>query len=153
MVAIEDVEKIGEVGQDCQIRVLESCSSQVRSGQVRMARGRWNLTLASPQVDEFKLPKLSHAAKITGCEAVTISKLQMAEVGEGSEEGQARGWEVHVVELKACEMLAFGQWVQLDVGNEMVPSPSPSCEALQSRQGGEVMESGASPVGIAVRDV
>ena len=33
MVAIEDVEKIGEVGQDCQIRVLESCSSQVRSGQ------------------------------------------------------------------------------------------------------------------------
>src|SRR5271155_2928651 len=69
----------------------------------------------------------------------------MAEVGEGSEEGQARGWEAHVVELKACEMLAFGQWVQLDVGNELPPSPS--CEALQSRQGGEEMESGASPVG------
>ena len=113
-----------------------------------MARGRWNLTSAVPQVDDFKLPKLSHVAKITGCEAVTISKLQMAEVGEGSEEGQARGWEAHVVELKACEMLAFGQWVQLDVGNELVPSPSPSCEALQSRQGGEVMESGASPVGM-----
>lgn len=72
-VAIDNVEKIGEVGQDCQIRVLESCSSQVRSGQVRMARGRWNLTLAAlHQVDDFKLPKLSHVAKITGCEVVTI---------------------------------------------------------------------------------
>ena len=72
----------------------------------------------------------------------------MAEVGEGSEEGQARGWEEHVVELKACEMLAFGQWVQLDVGNEMVLPPSQSYEALQSRQGGEAMESGESPVGM-----
>ena len=34
-VAIDNVEKSGEVGQDCQIRGLESCSSQVRSGQVR----------------------------------------------------------------------------------------------------------------------
>ena len=40
VVAIEDVEKIGEVGQDCQIRVLESCSSQVRSGQVRSGQVR-----------------------------------------------------------------------------------------------------------------
>ena len=54
---------------------------------------------------------------------------------------------MHVVEFKACEMLAaFGQWAQLAVGNDLALSPS--CEALQSRQGGEAMESGASPVGL-----